>query len=688
MPSSITTPGTINGKIVYPRQHIPAIILNGSQVELQIKAPDNITSWEISLNREYRAYTLSHDPPVYNISANLWRLNVTIASSTIRDLYDLNVTISDGLNSQVLIEWNAVQVRYEYPTNPLIYHLSDVHIGQGLQDQTRSILSSLYQAAMAEADLIIITGDITDTGFSTHFLEFKNLFRNSRVPIIVSAGNHDRDFSDTYSVYISHFGADYYTFNLGPDIFIVMANSHHSPYEYNATQIGWVERDFAASDAKLKIMAGHAPLMNPEFFTYWLVQWEREELQRIFDTYNVSVYLSGHFHGDLVNIINDTYWIQTAPCGGNPRMYDPYGHKTRGLRALNFTNYALTSWSWMDLNWSQSIDALYLSRDPLRLIDADIGGYLSITNTLGYTARNLMVDILVEPLTGPEVYRASGATVLETVNGTNTWLIRFSLDIPNGETGVIRVYTSNAQAPVITAVEYPPSAPLQTLVFIYANVSNPYSGIHFVSINLSIAGNPYFQPVMSQAGFERYRYYLPVTLPGVYNFAITAFDYAGYNITTSFYSFTVTQQAPSAPVLLPLNAVSETGNFTVIWTQSIDSDGSIDHYTLQMSNSIDFSVVLDEQNISALNYAVLGLVNGSYYFRVCGVDNFGAHSSWSNVESISVEIPGVTPPPPPPPPPPPIPIELVIAIVGGVAVVVIVIIVVYALIRRGRGKTQ
>ncbi|MFX1576205.1 MAG: metallophosphoesterase [Promethearchaeota archaeon] len=645
----VSLPAPINGKIIYPRQHIPAIILNGSQVELQIRAPSNITTWDVSLYREYRNYPLSNGPAVYNVSTSVWRLNITIPPTCISDLYDLNVTISDGLNWQILIEWNAIHVRYEFPTDPLIYHISDLHVGQGLADQIRSIRASLYEAAMAGADLIIATGDLTDMGTNAYIMDFKELMRNSRVPFVVCPGNHDR-LGDTYAVYISQFGTDYYTFNLGPDIFIVMANSHHSPYEFNDTQLGWIERDFAASNAKLKIMGAHAPLMNPETFAYFLTQWDREELQRIFDTYNVSVYLNGHLHGDLVNVINNTYWIQTSPAGGSIRMYDPvWCHGQRALRPLKFINYELTSWSWQNLNLSQPIDALYIKRAPVEYVDADIGAYFSVNNTLGYSVTGQIVDILVEPLPGPEVYRSSGATVLETVNGTDAWLIRFSLDVADGELVVIRVFTSNAQAPSISNVDYPATAMIQNLVFIYADVTSPFSGIFFVSINISLAGGPFLSYSMSMAGVDRYRYYVYLLLPGEYQFAITAADYAGYEVTSSVYSFTVSQQVPSAPELRELNDVSETGNFTLIWTSSSDPDGSIDHYTLQMSNTSDFTAILNQQNTTELNYAISGLTNGVYYFRVCGVDNLGAQSAWSNVESISVELPGGTTTTPPPP---------------------------------------
>jgi predicted phage tail protein len=187
---------------------------------------------------------------------------------------------------------------------------------------------------------------------------------------------------------------------------------------------------------------------------------------------------------------------------------------------------------------------------------------------------------------------------------------------------------------------------------------------------------------MSKAGVERYRYYFYLNLPGLYRFSITAEDYAGYNVTTTLYSFSVTQESPSAPELEVLNGVSETGNVTLSWTLSIDPDGFIANYTLQISNTSDFTAILGEHNTSMLHHTVTGLSSGNYYFRVRGVDNFEAPSPWSNTESATVELPTT------PPPPPPIPTEILLTIIGAAAIVVIAVVVVYFFKIRGRSASS
>jgi hypothetical protein len=114
---------------------------------------------------------------------------------------------------------------------------------------------------------------------------------------------------------------------------------------------------------------------------------------------------------------------------------------------------------------------------------------------------------------------------------------------------------------------------------------------------------------------------------------------------------------PSAPVLTDPGDTSTTGNFTVSWSASTDIDGTISHYQLQISTSAGFTTIQQEWNITTTSYAVSGLTDGTYYFRVRAFDNDDASSVWSNSESITVEI--STPTTPPPPPIPGFPIEAI-----------------------------
>ncbi|MFX1301018.1 MAG: hypothetical protein ACFFDE_08735, partial [Promethearchaeota archaeon] len=135
-----------------------------------------------------------------------------------------------------------------------------------------------------------------------------------------------------------------------------------------------------------------------------------------------------------------------------------------------------------------------------------------------------------------------------------------------------------------------------------------------------------------------------------------------YNITIS-YTHT---QPPSAPALTDPGTEAPAGDIVISWAASTDPDGTIDHYELQSSNGVAFTVVLATYPTSNTNYTVSAPTSGLFFFRVRAVDDDGAYSDWSNVEDIVITG-GL----PPPPPIPGFPIEAIalgalIALGGGI----------------------
>ncbi len=62
-------------------------------------------------------------------------------------------------------------------------------------------------------------------------------------------------------------------------------------------------------------------------------------------------------------------------------------------------------------------------------------------------------------------------------------------------------------------------------------------------------------------------------------------------------------------------------------------------YQLQMDNDSDFSSIEMTWTPVTSNQTLIGILEGLWYFRVRARDNEGANSTWSNVESILVDIP-------------------------------------------------
>jgi hypothetical protein len=99
---------------------------------------------------------------------------------------------------------------------------------------------------------------------------------------------------------------------------------------------------------------------------------------------------------------------------------------------------------------------------------------------------------------------------------------------------------------------------------------------------------------------------------------------------------------PTTPSLTDPGTTDNDGAFTVSWSASTD-DGTIDHYVLQMSDSNAFTTILSTWNPTTNNQDLLGIANGTYYFRVRAVDDDGEASPWSNIEDLDVIIPPLPP---------------------------------------------
>ncbi|MFX1492212.1 MAG: metallophosphoesterase family protein [Promethearchaeota archaeon] len=546
-------PQGLVAKIKWPLISHPAIMLNGSIFEVHIQGPSNLTAlgWSFSLYREYRSYSLTYDTPLWNSTTSEWHINVTIPTSAERDLYDLQIGLTDGVNSLELIEWNAVQVRYEYPANLTLFHITDTHLILSAPEPAKIFLYSLYQAAMANADLIVITGDLTEDGMSSTLNSFIHILRQSRVPTFICPGNHDKDETgeNNYNTYSSFFGPDYYTAKFGPDVFLVLANSGASGI-LNFTQIGWIERDMAASTAQLKILGFHHPLYYVDSDYFYLDEDEAIELIRICDTYDVDLVLTGHLHNDRVDRVNDTLWILTAPCGGGPwtEPTDP-GHHQCGFRVIEFENYVPVKWNWtVSECWSQPWNKVQLARYPADLHEVDVGGMMTITNTLDEPLSGQVVDFLVRPVSGGNFYHAIGAPVVETINGTDAWLVRFSVDLDVDESKTLRLYPSNAQPPTLAGLEYPDSFIPGEVYYIYANWTNPISGILRTRIDVSINDEPYSSYGMSKFSDGRYMYVLFREEAASIRFRVSATDYSGQTTTSDVYSIPLATNGIPPPI--------------------------------------------------------------------------------------------------------------------------------------------
>jgi hypothetical protein len=198
------------------------------------------------------------------------------------------------------------------------------------------------------------------------------------------------------------------------------------------------------------------------------------------------------------------------------------------------------------------------------------------------------------------------------------------------------------QAPQISGVTRNPVSPLNgEAVTVDATVVD-IDGLDSITCHFSVNSGIWYNLSMTPVGGNVYSADIGSfsETDGV-DYYVRAFDSSSDMIesVSSVYHFNVANQIPTAPSLNDPGTTDDDGAINLNWTAGTDPDGFIVRYEVEMSNTSGFAVVFGRWNASLTEKDISGLSNGTYYFRVRSVDDHEAKSIWSNIESISVEIP-------------------------------------------------
>jgi predicted MPP superfamily phosphohydrolase len=193
---------------------LPVIQKKGNTFQIEIKSEIlNLVSANISVAISLDFSSVDNERNLiqeslnYDSDKDLWVLTATLPDDLPVGLYDLKVTV-DG---NELIRPNAVSVVSEFSTDPLIYHITDVHVdfssmlvdsdyginGNNWKERTQHFSRYLRDAKDLHADFILIGGDNVDWSTDVNWQWFYEALKQSEVPTFVQLGNHDyRDSSD------------------------------------------------------------------------------------------------------------------------------------------------------------------------------------------------------------------------------------------------------------------------------------------------------------------------------------------------------------------------------------------------------------------------------------------------------------------------------------------------------------
>jgi 3',5'-cyclic AMP phosphodiesterase CpdA len=200
--------------------------------------------------------------------------------------------------------------------NIKIAHISDSHIAPGnsfREDVFSQIVDEINNSAF---DLVVHTGDITNTGLREAYERSQPLLQKIEKPLIVIPGNHDcRNVGyELFEKYYNDLNGVY----SGDGFILIYVDSSipdRNEGRVGSTKFEWLKEQLMKYSAKkLKIVAVHHHLIPvPKAGTERNVLYNAGDLIDLFQKYDVDLVLSGHRH--YPNVLNvDGMVISNAGC--------------------------------------------------------------------------------------------------------------------------------------------------------------------------------------------------------------------------------------------------------------------------------------------------------------------------------------------------------------------------------------
>lgn len=139
-------------------------------------------------------------------------------------------------------------------------------------DPDARLAACLSHAARAvpEADLLVVTGDLTDTGDRASYMRLRARLKEAHLPVRLMIGNHDH--RETFAEVFEQEGCDEAGFvqgiqDLGDTRLIFLDTLFAPPYDYPAshcgwmcdTRLAWLDRQLAAAPGRVVIFMHHPP---------------------------------------------------------------------------------------------------------------------------------------------------------------------------------------------------------------------------------------------------------------------------------------------------------------------------------------------------------------------------------------------------------------------------------------------
>lgn len=222
-------------------------------------------------------------------------------------------------------------------TMTLIAHISDLHISNSTFDE-EVFMNAVTEINNLDPDMIILTGDITESGYYVEFQQATKYLEMFEAPLFAVPGNHDaRNLG--YQTFEELIGEKSWKLTMDGN-FTVMGIDSSSPDEdkghVGTPQHMWLEHqlDECAINDHFSIVALHHHVVSiPQTGRERNVLSDAGDILKTLTTHEVDLVLSGHKHVPNIWKVNDTIIVNAGSLCSN---------KLRGKNKNSYNVYNIT----------------------------------------------------------------------------------------------------------------------------------------------------------------------------------------------------------------------------------------------------------------------------------------------------------------------------------------------------------
>jgi Calcineurin-like phosphoesterase len=289
------------------------------------------------------------------VTAHHWDGNDAVLTVSLPELPDGAYALRVRTPTQDLLLPKAVFLRRAWPQ---LLHLAQI---ADLPPPGREPMMGRFIAAMQirKPDAVLVTGDINYGGSESNIDYIYSQLQNLDVPVIVAAGNHERE---AWHRYLRLFGARDHRTDFGP-LTVLSLDSAHGRDALTASAYAWLRAQLQSLAGRTVIIQIHHPLFpagssatSESGGTGGYLRGYRRAFLDLCRRYQVALVLSGHWHQDAVfdsagNFRSDrsdfagTKFVVTTALGAEARELYEQSPVRNGYRWLEFVDGQLRSYS-------------------------------------------------------------------------------------------------------------------------------------------------------------------------------------------------------------------------------------------------------------------------------------------------------------------------------------------------------